>query len=367
VVPSAILWTEGAGNVQLEAVYFGSGNTNYRYESSDQSIVKVNSNGDVSFESSGKSSINVTAEGLDGQPTVTVPVQVRGEPNADLPITRLELSPQSVDMFREESQQFTAQAYNKNDEQVSADFTWKVTNRDVGIVKQNGTFEARSIGKTKVKAVAKGIIGQAEVLVHPDTILKVSPFQATVNPGSSKQFQLDAYKINTNDQSVDTIQNPSNIKWEVLNYGLPIFNIASVDQNGKVTVDNNASQGLNTTVIARVDNKPSIQPGAATVIAGNGSGGFDCNCGQGNSDVEGINASPDPLTISLDSNGQINADAVDANDNVVSGANLEYCVKDQTVASVNNNGTVSAVSIGETLIKVCNGNVETVVKVEVTQ
>jgi hypothetical protein len=272
VVPSAIIWTTDGGPIDLTPVYvgFGTASTTYTYSSDKPSVASVNSSGTVSFLSTGNANITVTGN-INGQTAIfVVPVLVVGEPTAPLPVARVVVSPGSYEMFRGETKQFTAKAYNSSGADVTSTvtFTWSVASKDPEFpnpvsINSTGLVTVNDIGDAFVYATAKGISGQAEVAVIPDSVLWVDPFYVSLggydmitgqpNP-TSQVFTASAYKINrtkyrANDPNFfDAIPLPSNLKWE-----LPLTGIPQVDAMFEVVTLSNAT---NSSVRATaIDNK----------------------------------------------------------------------------------------------------------------
>lgn len=365
VAPSAIIWSTDAGTIDLHPIYFGTGNPTYTFASSDENIAKVSSSGVVSFMNTGSCEITVTANGLEGNPSVKVPVMVVGEPSLPLPIVRIAVTPETRDMFRNENQAFSAKAYNDDKAEVATTFTWKVTDEAIGTISNSGVFTAKSIGKTTIQATAEGIIGQAEVIVNPDTIIIIEPFMVTVAKGASHNLVAKTYKINRSTREVNLISNPAGITWEVASMGLPMFDVASVDASGKVTVKQDAMEGVMAFVMASLPNT-TVDPGVCTVMVGEEAS--SCNCGPDDSRVSSITTSQHSfdLNITGTSEAQIGAKALDADETEIGDAAIVYCSQLEAVATVDSDGTIHAMSPGNTAITVCVGAVKTTVNVSVS-
>jgi hypothetical protein len=366
VAPAAILWSKSGGPIQLEPVYFGNGSTTYSYTSSNSSIASVTSGGSVSCLAVGTCNITVTAEGLDGKPSITVPVMVVAEPEVKLPVVRVDVSPDAKDIFRGDHLQFSAKAYDPDNKEVSKTFTWRVADQSIATISASGDLTAVAIGQTTVYGTADGISGQAEVIVNPDTVILVEPFYATVGAGSTQQFVAKTYKINRQTGSLNLIGNLPGLKWEMPSYGLSIFDIGTVDANGLVSVKSGALPGLIGVLLAYIPNVTTIDPGVASVVVGIAS---NCNCGSENSSVHHISVSPSTVNISLTSGNvtqQLTAKAEDASNTEVTGAALVYCSDNEAAATVNSTGEITGTGVGTAHIKVCVGSKSTSVTVNVT-
>ncbi len=266
VVPSAVIWTTGAGTIPLSPVYIGTGSTSYTYSSSDATVASVDASGVISFLKAGQCLITVTATGLSGSPTVCVPVLVVGLPTATLPVARVVVTPSSSQLFRGGTTTLAAAAYDMSGTSVSSPtFTWASQDPSIATIDQTGKVTAVKLGKTIVTATASGIMGQSEIDVLPDTAIIVTPMWASISAGGTKQLTAKAYKVNS-DKSITEITGFTGITWQTPSYGVPMvdsmFNIATVDGTGLVTMKSTATIGMASFVIASASS-PTIEPGVA--------------------------------------------------------------------------------------------------------
>ena len=95
----------------------------------------------------------------------------------------------------------------------------------------------------------------------------------------------------------------------------------------------------------------------------------DCNCGTTTAGVDHINL-PGGNTMNASITGgpvTVNAVAVDAGNNPVSGATIHLCTDNMAVCNVDNStGQIIPSSPGTAVITVCNGGVSTTITVTVT-
>jgi hypothetical protein len=363
VVPSAVIWTTNAGTIPLTPFYLGTGSVSgYTYASSNTAVASVDGTGNITFNATGECVITVTANGLSENNKVYIPVLVVGIPTAPLPVVRVAVNPAGKELFRNETSAFTAKAYNSSNAEVTATFTWASQDPAVATVDANGTVTAKALGKTIITATTSGISGQAEVNVLPDTTIIVTPIMASISPGSTKQFTAQAYAVNKTPKALSPIAMPAGLTWEIPTTGVPIFDIASVNSTGLVTMNSSATAGLSTVVIAHVAS-PTIEEGAGLVMVSM------CNCGTTTPGVHHINvAGGSTLNISLTGGPQtISAQAVDASNNPVSGAALTFC--SDNMAVVNVDGSTNSIipsGPGTAIVTICNGSVSTTITVNVT-
>lgn len=355
VAPSAIIYEKG-GSVQLEAIHLstsGAVEPNCTYASDDESVATVSSDGLVEFIGAGECVITVTATDIDGNPVVYVPVMVVGAPEVELPITRIEVNPPAKDLFKDETQTLTAKAYKSDDSQANdVSFTWTSLNPSIAEVDNNGKVTPLNTGTTYIQASTSGVIGQAEIIVNPDTLVLVEPFYTSMGAGSTKQFTATAYHITRT--SATPYENIA-FEWFIPTYGISLFDIATVNSNGLVTMNDDAMPGM-MTFVGAYDQNNTDAGGVATImvaIAG------DCDCGDGNPDVNNIEiANTDPIEVSLTSGEtvQLDATAYDASGSVVSEPNLVYCTNNIAVADIDDQGMITPTGEGSTTIKVCSGD-----------
>lgn len=363
VVPSAVVWTTNAGTIPLISVYLGTGSVSgYTYTSSNTSVATVDGTGNISFVAPGECLITVTANGISENNKVYVPVLVVGTPPAALPVVRVAVNPVGKEMFRNETAAFTAKAYNSSNTEVASTFTWASQDATVATVDANGNVTAKGLGHTIITATASGITGQAEVNVLPDTTIIVTPIMVSMGPGATKQFTAQAYAVNKTTKNLTAISMPPGLTWEVPTTGISIFDIATVNASGLVTMSSSATFGLSTVVIAHVSS-PTIEEGAALIMVS------DCNCGTTTPGVTGINVVSGPtLSISLTGGPvTLNANAVDGSGNPVSGATLKLCTDNMAVCNIDpTTNQIIPAGPGTAIITVCNGSISTQVTVTVT-
>lgn len=259
VAPSAIIYEKG-GSLQLETIYLGGqGSPTYTYASSNQNIASVSSTGLVNFVAAGSCTISVT-NSLQPNNAFIVPVLVIEAISVPLPVVKIAVTPSSHDMFKNDTKQFSAQAFNSSNQVVSETFTWTSLDPTIASVDANGLVKGLKVGSTYIQASAKGIIGQAEVIVNPDTVIVVEPYWVSLLQGGTQQFTAKAY----NAHNGQLLPGMTNFNWMIPTYGFPIFDIASVNSTGLVTVYQTAMPGMMTFVVATVPGNEEL--GGAAVI-----------------------------------------------------------------------------------------------------
>ncbi len=358
VVPGAVLWSADAGPITLDPVYVGTGNPGtYTYATSDASVATVSSTGLLTLLKAGECTITVTAPGLDGQPSVLIPVLSVGAPTITLPVSRIAVTPSKTEVFIGDQLTFTAKAYNGNNAEVSAGFTWKLTNDTIASIDANGKLTALHPGTTKVLVTSNGIIAEAEVFIYPKSVIEVTPMVASIAPSKTRQFTAQTYLVSKsgNGYSLTATTNPADLKWEIPSFGIPIFDIATVNTTGLVTMKSNATVGMNSFLGAYSPSNPDIEAGVGILEVSN------CDCGSGTGVIT-ISPGQTTYSISLSTSSTVQVSAGTFPLNMP----LHYCSQDPAVISVDVNGLVTAVGPGTGTVTICDGNVETTVTVNVS-
>jgi hypothetical protein len=360
VVPSAIIWSTNAGTIDLTSVYLGTGSVSgYTYSSTNTAVASVDNAGKITFNGIGECLITVTANGINENNKVCVPVTVVGMPSTTLPVVRVEVTPAGVDMFRGETSQLSAKAFNSSNAQASPTFTWASDNTGVATVSASGQVTAVGLGKAVVTATASGIVGQAEINVLPDTTIIVTPIMASLGANGTKQFTAQTYVVNKTNKTLSVINPGPALTWEIPTTGLAMFDIATVSTTGLVTMKSSATVGLSTVVLAHAAS-PTIEPGAALLTVS------DCDCGTTTPGVTSISVTSSTMNISMVGGPQtVNATALDASNNPVTTAAIHLCSDNPTVCSVSGNQIIPA-GPGTAIVTVCNGSVSTTITVTVS-
>ncbi len=363
VAPAAILYEVG-GDIQLEAVHLsltGVVEPTCTYQSSDASIASVSGSGLVSFNKAGSCVITVTATSLDGSPQCFVPVTVIGPITVELPVVRVDVTPPTTDLFRNETVQLTAKAYNFDGNVVEGKTAvWNSGDNSIVTVSQTGLVTPVNPGETSVYATIDGIIGQAFLTVNPDTMVIVEPYWTSIAAGKSKQFTAKAYHLT---RTSATELSGISFDWMIPTYGFSMFDIATVNNSGLVTMKSDAMAGMMTMVVASISDKPEIG-GAASIIAAIAD---QCDCGEDNPSVASIQVNQTSFSLNMMTSptAQIQATALDSNGNPVE-ASLVFCSDNISTASVDSEGMIIATGDGTATITICVGSITKTVTVNVT-
>ena len=364
VAPSAIIYEKG-GSLQLETVYFSptAGNPTYTYASSNSSIATVSSTGLVNFIDAGECAITVTAS-LNGNPQVIVPVLVIGIPAITLPVSRIDVNPPSGDLFRGETMQLNAKAYKSDGTEVTGKtFSWTSVDPSIATVNNSGLVTPVNPGTARIHASTDGIIGYSEIVINPDTLVWLQPFSASIPQNGSKQFTATAYHLT---RTSSTIINGITFHWEIPTYGFPMFDIATVNATGLVTMKPEATPGMMTFVAVWDQANPNAGAASSIMVAI----ADDCDCGAGNAAVSTItvsNGNVINMNMMTTTVVQLNVTALDAGGGTVANPDLVFCSDNIMVASVSSTGEIIAAGEGTATIKICSGTyAEKTITVNVT-
>ncbi len=351
VAPSGIIG-ETNDSYQLNVVNFSISNPTYTYSSDDANIASVNSNGLVTLNAIGFTVISVTSSDNPNS-SFTVPVQVVEPITIPLPVVKVEVTPGSAQKFRGQTQQFSATAYDIDDNVVSTTISWASLDPSIATVDASGLATAVNIGETKIHAIANGMIGEATLVVNPDTVVIVSPFFSAIAPSKNKQFTANAYDARN---SMTLLSGITNFNWSVPSYGFPIFDVATVNTTGLVTAKSSATPGMFSFVIAQIPSNPDVLIGAAQLMI------TDCDCGAGNANVASIEVTNSmPITLNMFSPPTfLNAIGKDATNNNVTNPALKFCSSDFNTVSIDEDtGEMFASAPGTVDITICSGNYAT--------
>jgi plastocyanin len=278
------------------------------------------------------------------------------------------MSPASHNIFKNETAQFTARAYKADGSEVSTTMVWSVEDPAIASVSQSGVVTGLAVGETKVRVEAQGIVSEAAVYVAPTKTLVITPYYTTIAPSDTRQFTAQLYNVsrNSNGDFVLTAGvTPSNLHWEIPTYGFSMFDFATVNQQGLVTMKSDAMPAMMTVLLVSDPNSTDTEAGAASIGVAMSSG---CNCGTRDAAAASIRLnSASSVTLSMGQTHQIQADVLDANGNVLSSASLNYCSSDIQVADVDATGEISATAFlpNTATVTVCHGNLSRTITVNV--
>ena len=334
VIPESVLLSTIGESVVVTVTVFDANDmeildADLTWTSEDPTVATVDSEGVITAQMNGETRVSVTHGELSAAVTVTV------EQNAG----QIVVVPESVLLSAiGESIVVTVSVFDANDlEILDADLTWTSDDPAVATVDAEGVITARMNGETSV-TVSYGDISASvtvtvaqlaeRIVVMPESVLLSAIGESVVVTVTV----LDA----NNTEIEDTL-----LAWTSED---PV--VASVDEQGVVT--------------AHMEGETSI-----TVTSGALSASIRITVGQ---QTNRIVVSPDSVDMtSIGDTIQLIATAFDMGDREVPGAELTWTSEDPTVATVNNQGVVTAQMNGQTLVTVTWKDVYASVTVTVEQ
>ncbi len=293
VAPSAILWEADGSSFQLETFYFGTSAASYTYSSSNSAVATVSASGNITITGAGYAEVTVTGS-INGQTyTFIVPIVIIAAPEVKLPVSKILITPKQGDLFRGETQQYTAKAYDAlgNDVTSSTSFTWTIEAKDADFpvpagISTSGLVTANNIGDAYIYASALGVSGQAELVVNPDSFIMVNPFYTqlggidpwTGNPNPTEQtLTATAYKIDralyrsNSANYMQAISMPSGLVWHLPETGFPamddLYRVVTLSNATNTTVKATAIPGKvgSAFIIAEIPSSRDLA-GAASIL-----------------------------------------------------------------------------------------------------
>jgi len=372
VNPWTIWWEADGTEFELNTIYFGTSAPTYTYSSSDASVASVTSAGIVKVLKAGSCVVTVTATNLTGSPSIQVPVLVFGEIAVPLSVKQVKIIPGSYEMFKGEDKVFSAKAFNGSGAEVTGKtIKWSIKTTDstdmgeAATIDQTGKVIALRVGEAAVYAEIEGIVSQANVTINPDFALFIEPFSTSIGANKTQVFSLKTYQVDRvkyragATDAISLTSNPSNVQWLLPFNDIPgfptVFTITVSNQNScTLKASSSATPGMPGFLLAFVNDDRYAAGGASVQVAV----ADDCNCGTDNPSVASISVASTSVSIpAFFGSSAINAAAKDALGNTVNGAEIKYCSNNALVASVDFEGTITAVQAGSAIITVCVGSV----------
>jgi len=303
------------------------------WKSYDENIVSVDQNGLLTAKAKGQTVVTVTSNS-DQTKYAFTKVTVADKSSTTVDPTGVTLDRSSLDLTVGGAATLTATVAPSN--ATNKAVTWKSNNPSVAVVGQNGTVTALKGGTALITVTtANNLSATCYVSVKdaavPVTGVTVAPENASVTAGQTVQLTATVTPANATDKTVTwKSSNPS---------------VATVDANGKVT---GLAEGLvvitATTSNGKTDSV-AVHVNAATIP------------------VQQIAVNPSQLTLTVGEKQQVTATVYPAN---ATDQTLKWVSSNSTVASVGQDGTITALSAGDATITVYNIASGTIASVPVT-
>jgi uncharacterized protein YjdB len=277
------------------------------WSSSATSVAEVSTSGVVTAKAPGTATITASSEGKSGKSTITVKL---------VPVASVDMNPGELKLQIGQSSTITATPKAADGTPLSGrPVTWKSRDTGIATVSSTGEVTAKSAGSTIFEATSEGVTGVTLVTVAnvPVSSVVVTPDAATLTVGQSQQLDAKTYDAGGSELNGRTIT------WSSSNE-----DVASVSSTGKVL---------------------AVAPGTATITA----------TSEGKSDkatitvvapVGSVVVSPDSISLVIGKTSPLTATVKDANNNTLDGRDVTWKSSNTSVATVDDKGVVTGVSVG---------------------
>lgn len=261
----------------------------------------------------------------------------------EIAVTGVKLSESSIELTAGDSRQLTASVLPSNAS--NKDVRWTTNVPDVATVSEDGTVTALTMGAATitVTTVDGGFKANCSVIVKKNIIhvqsVRLNMDSVGLTEGSSVILGATVSPANADDRSVTWTATPESV----------------------ITVEQDGFNGI----------VKAVAPGEGTVTVKTNDGGFTASCTvtveAATIDVESITLSPESLDLKEGETAQLTATVLPEN---ATDKTVEWSSQDSDVATVDQEGKVTAVSAGQTYIRALCGGIEancpvTVSKIEV--
>ena len=169
-----------------------SGKT-FTWESSSTSVATIDTMGLATGEGAGSTTIKATVDGVSGTATLTVtePPEPPEPPPPPPMVATVTVSPSEATIKEGQTQQFSATAYDADNEEVSGKtFTWTSSNNTVATVNNTGLATAASAGSAIIAASVDEVSGTAALTVTAPLRSRTGSISGRNNYNSSGSVTL---------------------------------------------------------------------------------------------------------------------------------------------------------------------------------
>jgi|GEM_PF-1187136 len=273
------------------------------WTSSDDSVLTVDQSGNIKALSVGTATVSTSADGVTSVCEVTVNKK---------PVDTVTLSQTDAAMIHHDTLQLTAQVMPAD--ATYPDVTWESSNIKVATVDQAGNVEAVGTGSAIITAVADGMVGRCDVTINKKPVTSV-----TLNKQNSTLLHHDTVAL------AATVR-PGDATYPDITWTSSDKTVATVDKNGNVT-----AVGIGqATVTAKADD---VTAELALIVE--------------KRPVSDLLLSSDSETLLLGQKTELTAKVIPNN---ATYPDITWTSSDKTVATVDKNGNVTAVGIGQATV-----------------
>ena len=280
--------------------------------SSNNDVASV-SNGVVTAKKAGSTIITARIGNISKSITVTV----------EVPVEAIELNEDYISLNRGDSFELIG-TVKPDDATINKDITYESSNEKVATVSSTGLITAIGSGDAIITAKAGEV--EATMTVHVD--VPITSF--TILDDNIEIIRGKTYLLKTEINPIDTSENTT------INWISTDNSIATVNKDGLVT----AIKGGNVTITGTLENGMKVSANVTVKTI----------------DVSNLSFASDELDINIGktSSQKLIINPIDATEL----DNLVWSSSDPSVATVDNNGNVKAISKGSAIIKASIGNIE---------
>ena len=269
------------------------------WSTSDSAVAVVDQSGQVTAVKAGNAIITAKAGELSATCAVTVAKKV-------VPVTSVTLNKTSLDMIKGETA--TLQATVKPDDASDKTVTWSSSDETIASVDQQGKVKALKGGKATITAKAGEVSATCQVSITVP-VESISLDKSSLDMKAGESYTLTA-----------TV-NPSDVTDASVTWSSSNDSVASVDQNGKVTAQDNGTA----TITAKAGGKQATCSISVTVP------------------VESIALDRNAVTLEVGKSTILSATISPAN---ATNKTVKWSSSNEYIASVDQNGKVNAVQEG---------------------
>lgn len=166
-----------------------------KWESSDATVAKVDQNGKVTALKDGTATIKATVGKFTAECAVTV---------KRVPLTGISLDKTTLELSKGQSSEALKVIYNPANTTDDKTVTWTSANENIATVK-NGVVTAKAVGETKITATVGTHKAECTVTVNAKlTGIKVTPDKVTVEKGQTANLNVAYLPADTTDKKAVT-------------------------------------------------------------------------------------------------------------------------------------------------------------------
>lgn len=166
-----------------------------KWESSDATVAKVDQNGKVTALKDGTATIKATVGKFTAECAVTV---------KRVPLTGISLDKTTLELSKGQSSEALKVIYNPANTTDDKTVTWTSANENIATVK-NGVVTAKAVGETKITATVGTHKAECTVTVNAKlTGIKVTPDKVTVEKGQTANLSVAYLPADTTDEKAVT-------------------------------------------------------------------------------------------------------------------------------------------------------------------